>query len=112
MRSPVRRLTCVCASITSCLVVLVAFVLPFASADAAGAAVSIGAGLRGPSGLPATGYAKGLQHVPALSADAQGRVWVATAAASDKGKDAISLVTEAGAEPLKVVTDVHTPLGL
>jgi glucose/arabinose dehydrogenase len=99
---------------------LLALALPivsFLGADAAGAAPStthmaIGAGLRGPSGLTATAYAKGLKHVSALVTDAQGRVWVATAAASDKGTDAIYLVSEAGATPLKVVTDVHTPLGL
>lgn len=90
---------------------LVAFVVPLASADAS-AMTSIGAGLHGPSGLTATMYAKGLKHVAALTADAQGRVWVATAAASDKGKDAIYLVTAAGATPQKIVTDVHTPLGL
>ncbi len=73
---------------------------------------AIGAGLRGPSGLDATVYAKGLKHIAALATDAQGRVWVATAAASDTGKDAIYLVAEAGATPQKVVTDVHTPLGL
>jgi glucose/arabinose dehydrogenase len=39
-------------------------------------------------------------------------VWVATAAASDKGKDAIYLVSAAGATPVRIVTDVHTPLGL
>ncbi len=39
-------------------------------------------------------------------------MWVATAAASDKGKDAVYLVSEAGATPQKIVTDVHTPLGL
>ncbi len=93
---------------------LLALVLPivFLGTDAAGAATSIGAGLRGPSGVTATVYAKGLKHASALATDAQGRVWVATAAASDKGKDAIYLVGQAGATPQKVVTDVHTPLGL
>jgi glucose/arabinose dehydrogenase len=96
---------------------LVAFVASFATADAASASPSgirgaIGAGLRGPSGLAATVYAKGLKHLSALATDAQGRVWAATAAASDTGKDAISLVSESGATPLKVVTDVHTPLGI
>jgi glucose/arabinose dehydrogenase len=95
--------------------ILLALVLPVVSllsADAAGAATSIGAGLRGPSGLTATVYATGLKHVSALATDAQGRVWVATAAASDTGKDAIYLVDAAGVTPQKVVTDVHTPLGL
>ena len=48
----------------------------------------------------------------ALAVDAQGRVWAATAEATDKGTDAVYLVTDVGATPLKVVTDVHTPLGL
>ena len=92
-------------------VVLVAFVVPFATADAASAATSIGAGLRGPSGLTATVYAIGLKHASALATDAQGRVWVATAAASDKGKDAIYLVSDAGETPQRIVSDVHTPSG-
>jgi len=50
--------------------------------------------------------------VSALAADAQGRVWAATAAASDAGTDAVYLVGEGGATPQQVVTDVHTPLGL
>ena len=94
------------------LVTLVVLVVSCATIGAAGAATSIGAGLRGPSGLTATVYAKGVKHVSALATDAQGRVWVATAAASDKGKDAVYLVSEAGATPQKIVTDVHTPLGL
>ncbi len=48
----------------------------------------------------------------ALATDAQGRVWVATAAASDKGKDGIYLVSESGATPQRIVSDVHTPLGI
>src|SRR5262245_229136 len=108
MQSPTRRLTRACALV----VALAAFVVPFAHADTASAAVSIGAGLRGPSGLRATVYAKGLKHVSAVTTDARGRVWVATAAARDAGKDAVYLVTAAGATPQKVVTDVHTPLGI
>ncbi len=108
MTSPFRR-----SARASCvLLALVVLVVSCATVGAAGAATSIGAGLRGPSGLTATVYAKGLKHVSALATDAQGRVWVATAAASDKGKDAVYLVSEAGATPQKFVTDVHTPLGL
>ncbi|HEY3671042.1 MAG TPA: SMP-30/gluconolactonase/LRE family protein [Acidimicrobiia bacterium] len=113
MSSFVRRVTRTLVLV----VLLVAFVLPFAGTDAASASPSgvqlaIGAGLRGPSGLRATAYAKGLKHIAALATDAQGRVWAATAAASDKGTDAIYLVTESGAVPTKIVTDVHTPLGI
>ncbi len=88
------------------------FAVPIARADAATARVSIGAGLRGPSSVTATVYATGLKHASAFATDAQGRLWVATAAASDKGKDAVYLVITTGAAPQKVVTDVHTPLGL
>jgi glucose/arabinose dehydrogenase len=91
---------------------LAAVVVPAVGADAATSLVSIGAGLRGPDGLTATVYAKGLKHASAFATDAQGRLWVATAAASDKGNDAIYLVTAAGATPQKIVTDVHTPLGI
>ena len=94
------------------LVALIVPIVPLVRADAATSLVSIGAGLRGPSGLNATVYAKGLKHASAFATDAQGRLWVATAAASDKGNDAVYLVTAAGATPQKVVTDVHTPLGL
>jgi glucose/arabinose dehydrogenase len=91
---------------------LVACTVSVASAETASASASIGAGLTGPSGLTATVHAKDLKHVSALATDAQGRLWVATAAASDAGKDAVYLVTAAGATPKKVVTDVHTPLGI
>jgi glucose/arabinose dehydrogenase len=98
---------------TSCaLLALLVLSLPFVRVGSAGAATSIGAGLRGPSGLSATVYATGLQHVSALATDAQGRVWVATAAARDTGKESVYLVSGAGATPQKIVTDVHTPLGV
>ena len=83
MSSRVRRCTCL-------LVLAFAFavVAPLARADAtSGASVAIGAGLRGPSGLTASVYAQGLKHASAMATDAQGRVWIATAAATDKGKD-------------------------
>jgi glucose/arabinose dehydrogenase len=109
MTSPLRRFTRATA------VVLLAFGALHASvssADAASTTTSIGAGIRGPSGLDATVIATGLKHVSALATDADGRVWAATAAASDTGKDAVYLVSDSGATPTKVVTDVHTPLGL
>ena len=93
-------------------VVLVTSMVSIASTGVASASGSIGAGLTGPSGLSAKVYARGLKHVSALATDAQGRVWAATAAASDAGKDAIYLLGAAGASPQKIVTDVHTPLGL
>ena len=74
--------------------------------------VDIGNGVRGPSGLAATVYATGLTNVAALAFDAEGRLWVATADFEDKGNDAVYVVTAPGATPTKVITDVHTPLGL
>jgi glucose/arabinose dehydrogenase len=109
MTSPLRRLT------RATGVVLLAFSAlhaPVSSADAASRPTSIGAGLRGPSGLDATVIATGLKHVSALASDADGRVWAATAAASDTGKDAVYLLSDSSTTPTKVVTDVHTPLGL
>jgi glucose/arabinose dehydrogenase len=72
----------------------------------------IGDGLRGPAGLHATTYATGLMDAAALAVDAQGRVWVATAAAQDTGTDAVYLVPSPSAAPVKVIADQHTPLGL
>jgi glucose/arabinose dehydrogenase len=92
---------------------LVACALMMSSVHAyAATSTSIGAGLTGPKGLQATVYAKGLKKISALATDAQGRVWAATAEATDKDTDAIYLINAAGATPLKVATDVHTPLGL
>ena len=108
MTSSLRRI----ARAACCVVVLCAASLPWSTVASASTAVSIGAGVRGPTGLRATVYAKGLKHASAMASDAEGRLWVATAAASDKGNDAIYLVADAGATPVKVVTDVHTPLGL
>src|SRR3954452_13811711 len=89
-----------------------ALVAPFGRAVAATGTVPIGAALHGADGLAATVYAKSLKHISALAVDSQGRVWAATAAATDHGSDAVYLVRTAGATPQKVVTDIHTPLGL
>ena len=48
----------------------------------------------------------------ALATDAQGRVWVTTAAADDSETDALYVVAIAGATPQKVLSDLHTPLGI
>ena len=74
--------------------------------------VSIGQGLRSHAGLAATVYARGLDTVAALAFDPQGRLWVATAAYTDNGKDGLYVVTHAGAAPLEVVNGLNTPLGL
>jgi glucose/arabinose dehydrogenase len=73
---------------------------------------SIGQGLRGPAGLEATVYARGLATAAALAFDSQGRLWVATAAYTDDGKDGLYVVDKAGAAPIEVLTDLDTPLGL
>jgi glucose/arabinose dehydrogenase len=79
---------------------------------AAGSLVSIGAGLTGAAGLTATVYAKGLPKVAALALDPQGRLWVATSDSTDQGKDGVFVVAKQGADPVEVVSALHTPLGL
>jgi glucose/arabinose dehydrogenase len=74
--------------------------------------VSIGAGIEGPAGLTATIEATGLANVAALAVDDDGRLWAATAAYSDEGKDGLYLVSSAGVMPTEIVNDLHTPLGL
>jgi glucose/arabinose dehydrogenase len=74
--------------------------------------VSIGAGLSGPSELRATVYATGLKNAAAFAFDAEGRLWVATADYSDTGNDAVYVVAKRGAKPVKVISGLHTPLGL
>jgi len=74
--------------------------------------VSIGAGLSGPTGLAATVFASGATHVSAFAFDTAGRLWFATADYTDGGIDGVYLVPTAGASPIEVISDVHTPLGL
>lgn len=74
--------------------------------------VSIGAGVKGPRGLHATVFARGLKNVAAFATDADGRLWAATASFEDTGTDALYLVAEEGATPRKVLTGLHTALGL
>lgn len=81
-------------------------------ANRAAALVDIGSGLKGPTGLSASVYATGLAHAAAFAFDAEGRLWVATAAYTDTDTDAVYVVTSPGATPVKVITGVHTPLGL
>jgi glucose/arabinose dehydrogenase len=72
---------------------------------------AIGEGLRGVDGLQATVYARGLVNAAAMTVDAGGRLWVATAEFSDSGTDALYVVDQAGATP-RAVIHLHTPLGL
>jgi hypothetical protein len=83
-----------------------------ASSPPAGDLVSIGAGLDGLAGLSATVYATGLTSASAFAIDPEGRLWVGTADYTDSGKDGIYLVPSAGATPIEVISDAHTPLGL
>jgi glucose/arabinose dehydrogenase len=73
---------------------------------------AIGAGLHGVAGTKATVYATGLQHAAAFAFDGSGRLWVATAAYSDTGHDGVYVVSSAGAKPVEVIANLHTPLGL
>ena len=72
--------------------------------------VDIGAGLHGMAGLQASVVATGLDHLAALAYDAQGRLWAATADASDLGDDAVYLIADHG--PVRVISGLHTPMGL
>ena len=75
--------------------------------------VSIGAGLSGPKELRATVYATGLKNAAAFAFDTEGRLWVATADYSDTGQGrACIVVAKRGATPVKVISGLHTPLGL
>ena len=103
-----------CMRLLSKLVALVALALALGASGADGATplVSIGAGLEGPSGLRATVYATGLEHVSAFAFDAKGRLWVTTSAATDHASDGVYLVRAAGATPVKVIAGLQGPLGL
>ena len=57
-------------------------------------------------------YATGLEHAAAFAFDAQNRLWVATADYTDGGDDGVYVVPAAGSDPVKVISAVHTPLGL
>lgn len=83
---------------------------PATTATAADGLVDIGAGLHGIAGLRASVAATGLDHLAALAYDARGRLWAATAAASDQGNDAVYLIADGG--PVRVISGLHTPMGL
>lgn len=74
--------------------------------------VPIGAGLTGPTGTVAELVTSGPPNVSALAEDSLGRLWLATAAFTDTGTDAIYVVTNAGEGLLEVVPGMHTPMGL
>ena len=65
--------------------------------------VSIGAGLKGPPGLEATVYARGIPQMSAFAFDASGRLWVTRSGASTRtSSDGVYLVAGQGAKPVKV----------
>jgi glucose/arabinose dehydrogenase len=73
--------------------------------------VAIGAGLRGPSGLKATVYARGLKLMSAFAFDARGRLWVTSSGATTHGTDGLYLVSSAG-RPTRLAEKFRGPLGL
>jgi glucose/arabinose dehydrogenase len=92
--------------------VVVALFTAAASASSSSGLVSIGAGLKGRSGLSATVAAEGLSNVSALAFDGDGRMWALTAGYEDDGPDALYVVPWRGATPVAVLTGLHTPMGL
>jgi glucose/arabinose dehydrogenase len=50
--------------------------------------------------------------VSALASDASGRLWIATADFEDEGRDALYVVADEGDAPIRIVADLHTPMGL
>jgi len=83
-----------------------------ASAGSSSGLVSIGAGVKGRSGLTATVAAENLSNVSALAFDDDGRMWALTAGYEDDGTDTLYVVASRGATPVAVLTGLHTPMGL
>ena len=92
--------------------IVVALVAATGCGGSAHARSSIGAGVSGPADLGASVYATGLTHAAAFAFDTQGRLWVATAGYNDSAHDGLYLVATKGADPVEVVSGLHTPLGL
>jgi glucose/arabinose dehydrogenase len=74
--------------------------------------VSIGAGLRGPAGLHASVYARGVPNVAAITFDAQGRLWATAAGLTGHRRDGVYLITRPRAQPVRVISGLKDPLGL
>ncbi len=85
---------------------------PSSTAASAQSLVAIGAGLRGPSGLKATVYARGLNLMSAFAFDSRGRLWVTTSGATTHGTDGLYVVARAGARPTRLAETFRGPLGL
>ncbi len=73
---------------------------------------AIGAGLRGPAGLTAGVYARGVEHVSALAFDGRGRLWATASGATAHGGDGVFLVPRGGGRATRVVAGPRGPLGL
>lgn len=74
--------------------------------------VSIGAGLRGPSGLRATVYAQGPPTTAAFAFDGRGRLWLTAAGLEAHAHDGVYMIPRPGAQALKVVSGLDDPIGL
>jgi glucose/arabinose dehydrogenase len=86
--------------------------LTSSASSRAAALVSIGAGLKGPTGLKATVYAKGPLTTAAFAFDPEGRLWVSAAGLEAHAHDGVYEIAKAGASPLKVISGLDDPLGL
>jgi plastocyanin/glucose/arabinose dehydrogenase len=85
-----------------------------ASSTATAALVSAGEGLKAPKGVTATLWSAGLPGISDLAYDSKGRLWAT--AATDHGTipppgNGVYLL-EKGKPPLKVISEVKTPIGL
>jgi glucose/arabinose dehydrogenase len=76
------------------------------------ALVPIGAGLKGPTGLHASVYAKGPPSTSAFAFDPRGRLWLTAAGLEAHAHDGVYMIAKPGAKALEVVTGLDDPLGL
>ncbi len=74
--------------------------------------VSIGAGLRGPSGWTATRYARGPKTLSAFAWGVHGRLWLAAAGLSTHRHDGVYTRDPATGRISKVADGLNDPLGL
>jgi len=100
------------SSLRIALALLVGVLFGCGSTPRSNEPVAIGAGLRGPSGLHATVYARGIPHVSAFAFDSSGRLWGTGSGATTHGADGVFVVRQAGARATRVVTGPKGPLGL
>lgn len=74
--------------------------------------VAIGAGLKGPSGLRATVYAKGPPTLAAFAFDSSGRLWLTAAGLESHERDGVYVIVKPGAKALRVLSGLDDPIGL